>query len=1122
MSISPEIYIGGNGLINVHSEVRLLEAITDHFEQNRQPALLLANFNAPSANVALRRQIDLVIVTQFKAVVVEAKGFVLPVRGTINGPWQQLLGNGEWRDFAGRANPYMQALDAKNAVTDALRELDRAAPYPSAALTFVPALPSGSSVPRGDFKVSIVTTAELLALIDERAGRSDFAKWRDLSTRLGLRRVRDVTEATDPIVMMRRDALRSYKEASRAYFTEARPLVPIPLERNGEDVSSDALLSADPISQSFLVGPSGCGKSLLQRHLAARVAKDDAMAILLAAKYFDGSLKRLLDASVRPFFNGKAATLLRHAADDGQRIIVFVDGCNECPASEKEAFARALAGIARIYPIVFNISGQTASDLPKLDGLPTYSVLPPDMETKRRIAEAAAGKALGDDATAELDAVYSGLDAEIYGATASQLPQLAGSFARFDAYCRVRFGGGANAIGPLDILVAVARSMTERLSMFISLSEFHRLASGASRNVEDAVRSIYASGIIDARPDRLSFRHELFYRFFMAESLARIATTSAAVRAVMAQPIFQDFRVLLIGAVAERSDIGEVLRNISDGRLLFECYQGACGAAPRRCAAALREEIINAIAEEAKGLQFGLSEMSSQTYCPMVDAETVRDWSEAERAAQALVGYTLHTEADVDRLLSIVMIADARLAEFFTELRPEAWARKIASLRSELFREMYVMPWGGDTGIKVVIEAACSWPRPKMIPGHAIIRRIVPSRTPGQLYFAAKLIWACGAIDPNELALHLLAMFGQPWRFLPHHLRLELLHALGLCQEASDETKRKVKPALEALLTDNPWWNSIVVDALHFVGAFDDEGDSVGIAEQIKDLVNGPDGEDERSVLAGIFSAQMDHPHAHAHSEAIASLEPAVKARFLNRAALGLGLDPDPISLGVLMDDIVMANSPECEPALRKWAMSLPVKSALYDPPGRVMVLLLAHVGLARLALPLDATEGLKESTGAKALRACGEIVYWTCQPDLDDVAIVKGCERALHLLTRHELGVGASAFMLMDRALSGTMAQLMIEGRTETLWMSISSRFSKQIADVSRQALRRPNLQHSYFTELYRDHKWRDNDNDWRRFAIDILGNFGTTDDIDLLKAFANDPNLTKSAMGAITSLER
>jgi hypothetical protein len=136
-----EIHVGA--LVEVSSEVRLLEALAAHFTGTSEPALLLANFNAPSGNTAARRQIDLVVVTRFRAVVAEAKGFVLPVRGTINGPWQQLLGNGKWRDFAGRANPYLQALNAKNAVADALRELKRAAGYPSAALTFVPALPAG-------------------------------------------------------------------------------------------------------------------------------------------------------------------------------------------------------------------------------------------------------------------------------------------------------------------------------------------------------------------------------------------------------------------------------------------------------------------------------------------------------------------------------------------------------------------------------------------------------------------------------------------------------------------------------------------------------------------------------------------------------------------------------------------------------------------------------------------------------------------------------------------------------------------------------------------------------------------------------------------------------------------
>lgn len=1113
-----EIYVGA--LVEVASEVRLLEALAAHFSGRDEPALLLANFNAPLADTAARRQIDLLVVTRFRAVIVEAKGFVLPVRGTINGPWQQLLGNGKWREFGGRANPYLQALNAKNAVADALREVDGAASYPSAALTCVPALPAGSSVPSGDFKVSILTMAELLDMVDVRSESVDLEKWRALSAHLGLRRVRDVAEATDPKVMMRRDALRSYKDASRSYFMKARPLVPIALETNGERISSDALLSADLMLECALIGPSGCGKSLLQYHLAARAAEVETVPIVLAAKYFDGRLKRLLDASVRPFFEGDAATLLRQAAEEGERIALFIDGCNECPVNEKEAFTRALMGMARMYPIVFNISGQAASDLPNLGGPPTYNVLPPNIETKRRIAEAGAGGPLADDAIAELEGVHSGLDAEIYGETASQLPQHAGYFTRFDAYCRTRLGGGAIAIGPLDILVSVARSMTDRLSMFISVPDFHRLANTASRNAEDAVRNIYTSGIIDAGRDRLSFRHELFHRFFMAESLARTATTGAAVQTAMAQPLFQELRTFLVGAVAERLDIEEIVGNIRDRRLLFECYQGACGLAPRRCATALREEMIKAIEDEARGLEFSLSETDSPMYCARVDTRTLRDWTEAQRAAQALIGYTLREEADLDRLLAIVAVADERLASSFTRLLPEAKARKIA-LRSDLFREMYVTSTGGTTGVKVATGSVRDWPRPDIaIAGEAVIRRMLPSRSAGQLYFLAKLIWDCKHVNADELAARLITIFGDPWRFLPYHLKLELLHAVSLCHAASAETKQSIKPALEALLTDDPWWNSGIFDALGFVGAFDDEGDAAGIAEQIRTLVHGPDRDDERSALAGIFGAQMDHPHAHAYSEAIASLEPQVKAKFLNMAALGC--DPDSMNLGIVLHEIVEAASSECEPALRKWATTLPVKSGLYDPPGRVLVLLLAHLGLAQLALPLDETDGVKESPAAKALRACGEIAYWICRSDLDEAAIAKGCERPLHLLCSHELGIGASAFMLMGHAMRGTMAKLMIGGRSEPLWRSIVGKWSVPIVDICRQALRRPDLQHSYFTELYHDYKWRDDTHDWRRFAIDMLGSFGAIDDIALLKAFANNPDLTKSAVAAIRSLER
>lgn len=1111
-----EIYVGS--LIDVGSEIRLLRTLADHFEQPSEPALVLANFTAPSAKVSARRQIDLVVVTKTKAVVVEAKGFNSPVRGALNGPWQQQTGAGAWRDVS--RNPYEQTLNAKNAVFDAMRELDPSAGYPSGALVFVPDLPSGSTVPAGDFKASIVGVAALLSMLDQQStGHQDFDKWRSLARHLGLRQVLDVAEATDPAVMARRVALKSYTDAFVGFEAKSQRFFAIQMEKDGAPISSDELLLATNLSSAFLVGPSGCGKSLLQRELALKCISQGDIPIVIPAKYFDGRLRRLLDASIGTFLNEGAATFLRYAAGEGRRIILFVDGCNECPVTHRDALCRALAGLAQKYPITIIVSAQVTADLPKLGELPRYDVLPPDLETKTVIATSVAGAPLGEAAVAELEAMTSGLDAEVYGDTAARLPGSVGSFARFDAYIRNRLGGQSLAITPFDILVEVARAMDERLSMYVSLPEFHRLAAQHSRNTEEVVSRIYASGIIDGRTDRLSFSHELFQRFFMAESLARSAPAVDDVMAALSEPRFHEHRSLLIGAVAERPNIDDIVRRITDRRVLFDCFQGTCGPAPRYSAVALRDNMLGAISQEAMDLSFRLKDLGGPMYCVELEENSAQTWTKQDREVQALIGYTLQNEAALDIMLGIIATADERLAINFSALATEARPRKIA-LRSDLFRELYVTSTSHRAaGLKIAMSAASDWPRPKIrLTGEAITRRMVTSASSGQLYFLAKLLWASDPIDRNGLARNLTALFSTDFRRLPFHARFELLHATSLCSGTDPEIRQDLKTVLEALLGEDPVWNSSVFDALSFIGAFEGEGDTASIVDQIHALVDGPDGADEREVCAGIFGMQMDHPHSDAYCEAFNGLDPEIKARFLTMAALGS--DPNAFSLGYILHNIVEINSPMCEPALRKWATTLPIKSALYDPPGQTSVLLLAHLGLAQLRLPLEESAQIEEPASAKALRACAEVVYWMGRSDLSYADIAAKCERPWQYLNRHELGVGAGALMLIQNALSETMTKMLFGERSEPLWTALVSVYAKEIAELCRHALSRPDIQRFYFHEILQV-QWMDETRDWRRFSIETLGNLGTSDDITQLKPFVQDPALAKTALDSIKQLE-
>ena len=106
-----EIYVGAP--VEVASEREIFLALVKMIGEARMQAIVFANFNVG------RRQLDFLVATDSQTLVIEAKHFARRVRGGVNGIWEMDLPGGASK---GVGNPYLQALEAKNALRDALRE----------------------------------------------------------------------------------------------------------------------------------------------------------------------------------------------------------------------------------------------------------------------------------------------------------------------------------------------------------------------------------------------------------------------------------------------------------------------------------------------------------------------------------------------------------------------------------------------------------------------------------------------------------------------------------------------------------------------------------------------------------------------------------------------------------------------------------------------------------------------------------------------------------------------------------------------------------------------------------------------------------------------------------------
>jgi hypothetical protein len=147
------IYIGSN--IEHASERALLEALYHGLAGgDTRSAIILGNVNLGG------RQIDAIAIREDLILVLEAKAFARAVRGTSNGQWEVQLASGQWKKFS---NPWIQVVEAKNALRDAMRLFAGATGdhYPEAAVVFVPDIPGGSTITAGDFKASVIGLSAL-------------------------------------------------------------------------------------------------------------------------------------------------------------------------------------------------------------------------------------------------------------------------------------------------------------------------------------------------------------------------------------------------------------------------------------------------------------------------------------------------------------------------------------------------------------------------------------------------------------------------------------------------------------------------------------------------------------------------------------------------------------------------------------------------------------------------------------------------------------------------------------------------------------------------------------------------------------------------------------------------
>jgi len=782
---SPLIRIFIGEPVQHQSEYDCLRVICEVLAKMHSWAYIFANFHAAG------RQIDLTVFTEQTTLVIEAKSYSQSVRGSLNGQWEQFGPYGTKKI----RNAYDQALNAKNALRDEIQKICRIDGYPNGLVAIVPHIPEGSSLPSEDFKVAVTSLEQIAKWLTHRSGALlTQSLCEALAIQLNLEEVTSADAALNEEFLI---AERSYKTYLKAFDDFYGPLavdfVSDQYKYGVSEIGPSEVKSMVTSDASGLIiqGPSGCGKTLLVTSCAISCLADGCIPIFVSAKNFDGEFQRLLDKEAALLNARSGSNLVKAGRLLGKRIILFLDGYNECRDDFKVSLTRSLKAFALNYDAAIVVSTQQDISRADLLTMKTIIVERPSIELKAVLARSKDQNDPAENFRSLLQAANSGLEAVLVGQVGAGLSAGASRFALFETYARKKLGTAATE--GIRILSSFAGKLVHRACLSLSVREFDRLCDAANPN--HAVRlQLSNSQLLQVRGDRISFIHELFFSAFSADAAIRSANEDLAhIHAALVSPRFFPSKTFIIGAIENDHLLHEVIESLTDKDLIAACYRGECGATAQSFMSRKIERLLKIMIAEAQGLRFKI--IGEGWNSITIDANSLHHELKEFGPHLTAIGQGLMNGKYQDAVMTACRHLDEVISTFSNTYAAEAKAKNIP-LRHDIFSAAYVM--SRKAAISQLIyfthSGSLSFRRQECSVFGATLREMWPlAETPGQFYFLIGLT-KFSSYD-KEAAKYIVRLL-QNIRGYPYHLQLDLIDFSQYLHDAEELYRSKIVEAL--------------------------------------------------------------------------------------------------------------------------------------------------------------------------------------------------------------------------------------------------------------------------------------------------------------------------------------